>query len=125
MAAAPSISSSNQKRSYSPSIKSPPLILHNRSVSNSPSLLVNANKLLSDRPQLIDCPRCKAHGYTEIKFVAGLFSWVSFLIILIAGVFILPLFFLWVPFIIETFKDAEHRCPNCKSHIGTFRRMGK
>ena len=59
MAAAPSISSSNQKRSYSPSIKSPPLILHNRSVSNSPSLLVNANKLLSDRPQLIDCPRCK------------------------------------------------------------------
>lgn len=33
---------------------------------SSPSLLVDANKLLSDRPQLIDCPRCKVSGQCTV-----------------------------------------------------------
>uniref|UniRef100_A0A914I5X4 USP domain-containing protein n=1 Tax=Globodera rostochiensis TaxID=31243 RepID=A0A914I5X4_GLORO len=107
-----------------PITSSVPVPLH-RSASHSPSVLANANKFLSDRPQLIDCPRCKQHGFTELKHVIGLFTWVSFLVLLITGLFVLPLFFLWVPFFIDTFKDVEHRCPNCKTHIGTFRRLGK
>ncbi|KAL3102155.1 hypothetical protein niasHS_003564 [Heterodera schachtii] len=107
-----------------PFTSSVPVPLH-RSASYSPSVLANANKFLSDRPQLIDCPRCKQHGFTELKHVIGLFTWVSFLVLLITGLFVLPLFFLWVPFFIDTFKDVEHRCPNCKTHIGTFRRLGK
>lgn len=67
----------------------------------------------------------QAHCLTEIRFTIGLFAWVSFLVILISGVFIMPLFFLWVPFIVNTFKDAHHYCSNCKAWIGTYRRLGK
>uniref|UniRef100_A0A914C9A0 LITAF domain-containing protein n=1 Tax=Acrobeloides nanus TaxID=290746 RepID=A0A914C9A0_9BILA len=104
--------------------KAVPIPIH-RSASHTPSMLVNAKKYLSDRPQLLDCPRCKTHGETELKFVNGIFTWLSFLVILICGIFILPLFFLWVPFCVETFKDAEHHCSNCKAWIGTYRRLGK
>ncbi|KAK6105643.1 LITAF-like zinc ribbon domain family protein [Brugia pahangi] len=102
----------------------PPTILH-RSISHTPSMVVNIKKYLSDQPQLIDCPYCKIHCVTEVKFIVGLFTWISFLIILIAGIFILPLFFLWVPFFADTFKDAYHYCPNCKAWIGTYRRLGR
>ena len=30
-----------------------------RSASHTPSMMVNAKKYLSDRPQLLDCPRCR------------------------------------------------------------------
>ncbi|CAP27928.2 Protein CBR-NDX-8 [Caenorhabditis briggsae] len=97
----------------------------NKSASHTPSMLVNAKKYLSDRPQLLDCPRCKNHGETELRFVNGFFTYLSFFVILIFGVTILPLFFLWVPFCVETFKDAEHYCPSCRAWIGTYRRLGK
>ncbi|EJW76093.1 hypothetical protein WUBG_12996, partial [Wuchereria bancrofti] len=35
-----------------------PTILH-RSISHTPSMMVNIKKYLSDQPQLIDCPYCK------------------------------------------------------------------
>ncbi|KAK5965674.1 hypothetical protein GCK32_006166 [Trichostrongylus colubriformis] len=41
-----------------PSSKSVPIPIH-RSASHTPSMMVNAKKYLSDRPQLLDCPRCK------------------------------------------------------------------
>ncbi|CAI79282.1 LITAF domain-containing protein [Caenorhabditis elegans] len=104
--------------------RSHPIPIH-RSASHTPSMLVNAKKYLSDRPQLLDCPRCKVHGETELRFVNGFFTYVSFFIILIFGFAILPLFFLWVPFCVETFKDAEHYCPSCRAWIGTYRRLGK
>ncbi|KAE9547663.1 hypothetical protein FO519_009124 [Halicephalobus sp. NKZ332] len=104
--------------------QSKPIPIH-RSASHTPSMLVNAKKYLSDQPQLLDCPRCKNHAETEIKFVNGFFTWLSFLVILMAGIFILPLFFVWVPFCVTTFKDAEHHCSNCGAWIGTYRRIGK
>ncbi|VDK65093.1 unnamed protein product [Onchocerca ochengi] len=96
-----------------------------RSISQTPSMLVNIKEYLSDQSQFIDCPCCKVHGITEVKFTIGFFTWISFLIILMAGIFILPLFFLWVPFFVDTFKDAHHYCSNCKVWIGTYRRLGR
>ncbi|CAJ0578161.1 unnamed protein product, partial [Mesorhabditis spiculigera] len=103
---------------------SKPIAIH-RSASHTPSMLVNSKKYLSDRPQLLDCPRCRHHGDTEVRFVVGFFTYVSFLVILICGVFVLPLFFVWVPFVLDAFKDVEHYCPSCKAWIGTYRRLGK
>ncbi|VDN06946.1 unnamed protein product [Thelazia callipaeda] len=101
-----------------------PITLH-RSVSHTPSMMVNIKEYLSDQPQFIDCPSCKIHNVTEVKFVPGLFTWITFFIILIAGICILPLFFLWVPFLMDSFKDAHHYCSNCKVWIGNYRRLGK
>uniref|UniRef100_A0A0R3RVN5 LITAF domain-containing protein n=1 Tax=Elaeophora elaphi TaxID=1147741 RepID=A0A0R3RVN5_9BILA len=70
------------------------IILH-RPVSHTPSMVVNIKECLSDQPQFIDCPYCKVHSVTEVKFIIDLFTWISFITILRAGVFILPLFFLW------------------------------
>ncbi|KAI6178829.1 Lipopolysaccharide-induced tumor necrosis factor-alpha factor-like protein [Aphelenchoides besseyi] len=104
--------------------KSVPIMIH-RSSSYTPSMIVNAKRYLSDHAQLIDCPRCKHHGETEMRYVNGLMTWLSFFIILVLGIFIFPLFFLWVPFYVETFKDVVHHCSNCRAWIGTYRRLGK
>ncbi|KAK0408349.1 hypothetical protein QR680_003900 [Steinernema hermaphroditum] len=112
---------SKLERSMSRSV---PIPIH-RSASHTPSMLVNAKKFLSDRPQLLDCPRCRQHCETEVRFVNGFFTWLSFFVLLIFGFTIFPLFFLWVPFCVGTFKDAEHRCSNCKTFVGTYRRIGK
>ncbi|TKR92571.1 hypothetical protein L596_007199 [Steinernema carpocapsae] len=101
-----------------------PIPIH-RSASHTPSMMVNAKKFLRDRPQTFDCPRCKHHGETEVRFVSGFCSWIGFFVLLILGVFVFPLFFLWVPFCVSTFKDAEHRCENCRTFVGTYRRIGK
>ncbi|KAI6182398.1 Lipopolysaccharide-induced tumor necrosis factor-alpha factor-like protein [Aphelenchoides bicaudatus] len=104
--------------------KSIPITIH-RTASQTPVWLINHKKYLSDHPQLIDCPRCKHHGETEVRYVNGLMTWVSFFVILICGVFIFPLFFLWVPFFVESFKDCVHYCPQCHSWIGTYKRIGR
>ncbi|GMR54375.1 hypothetical protein PENTCL1PPCAC_23553 [Pristionchus entomophagus] len=101
-----------------------PMPVH-RSASHTPSMMVNAKKYLSDHPQLLDCPRCRVHGETEVRFRVGLASWLAFVVLLCLGIFIFPLFFVWVPFVVDTFKDAEHRCASCKGWIGTYRRIGK
>lgn len=46
--------------------KAVPIPIH-RSASHTPSMLVNAKKYLSDRPQLLDCPRCKVRKFKVEK----------------------------------------------------------
>ncbi|CAD5208009.1 unnamed protein product [Bursaphelenchus xylophilus] len=102
--------------------KSVPITIHQ---SATPSMIVNAKKLLSDQPQLIDCPRCKNHGDTVLVYKNGLCTWLTFIGILLASVLVIPLFFLWVPFVIDAFRDVEHHCSNCNAWVGTYRRIGR
>ncbi|CAD5205533.1 unnamed protein product [Bursaphelenchus okinawaensis] len=104
--------------------KSVPITIH-RSQSHTPSMIVNAKKLLSDHPQLIDCPRCKHHGETVMVYKNGMMTWLTFVGICLASVLIIPLFFTWVPFVIDSFRDVEHHCPNCNAWVGTYRRIGR
>ena len=115
-----------------------PILLN---MPTNPSALVNAKSFLSDHPQLIDCPRCnvsdckrtqtananelQCHGETTLTYKIGLLSWITFFVLLVLGVLIIPLLFLWVPLVMDSFKDVIHRCPACNAAIGTYRRIGK
>jgi len=71
-------------------------------------------------PLQIPCGHCNATVITSIKPVTGTLTW------LVAGG--LCLLGCWlgcclIPFCVDGCQDTEHFCPNCKTHLGTYRRL--
>ncbi|CAL1269756.1 unnamed protein product [Larinioides sclopetarius] len=71
-------------------------------------------------PMQVTCPHCSAHVMSETTAIPGLLTW------LLAGG--LVLLGCWagcclIPCCAPECQDIEHRCPNCKQHLGTFRRI--
>ena len=65
------------------------------------------------------CPNCHKHIITELNYVVGILT-----ILISCIVFLLicwPCF--WIPCVIDSLKDVEHRCPNCRWVIGTHKRL--
>jgi len=66
------------------------------------------------------CPRCGAQVVTETQPVSGTLTWLLCILIAVVGCF-------WgcclIPFCVDECQDVEHRCPSCKAHLGTYRRM--
>uniref|UniRef100_T1JEW0 LITAF domain-containing protein n=1 Tax=Strigamia maritima TaxID=126957 RepID=T1JEW0_STRMM len=83
-------------------------------VHTGPQMFFGAN------PINITCPNCGSHVVTSTTTNPGLLSW------LICGMCVL--FGCWlgcclIPFCIPECQDVEHSCPNCKSLLGTNRRL--
>ncbi|RNA35820.1 lipopolysaccharide-induced tumor necrosis factor-alpha factor [Brachionus plicatilis] len=75
---------------------------------------------LGDNPAQIMCPNCRASVLTRVKYQSGVLTW------LIAGG--LCFIGLWlgcclVPFCVDSCKDAEHYCPNCRYMIGRNKKL--
>lgn len=71
-------------------------------------------------PMQVACPHCGAHVMSETTAIPGLLTW-----LLAGGLLMLGC---WagcclIPCCIPECQDIEHRCPNCKQHLGTFRRF--
>lgn len=71
-------------------------------------------------PMQVGCPHCGAQVMTETRASPGLLTW------LLAGALIF--FGCWlgcclIPCCIPECQDIEHRCPNCKQHLGSYRRL--
>ncbi|CAJ0576374.1 unnamed protein product, partial [Mesorhabditis spiculigera] len=74
--------------------------------------------------RLINCPFCKEEIMTSVDYKLGRFALVVFCAILFLSLFMFfAVCFLWVPFCIKFFKDADHSCPKCKAHLGTYQRI--
>eukprot|EP00800_Vazella_pourtalesii_P021852 TRINITY_DN827_c1_g3_i2.p1 TRINITY_DN827_c1_g3~~TRINITY_DN827_c1_g3_i2.p1 ORF type:complete len:121 (-),score=14.78 TRINITY_DN827_c1_g3_i2:137-499(-) len=65
------------------------------------------------------CPNCHKHVITEVHFVVGALTILISLIIFLLICW--PCF--WIPCVIDSLKDVEHRCPNCKWIIGKHKRL--
>ncbi|KAI6652703.1 Lipopolysaccharide-induced tumor necrosis factor-alpha factor-like [Oopsacas minuta] len=65
------------------------------------------------------CPNCHKHVTTEVNFVVGTLTILISLIIFLLICW--PCF--WIPCVIDSLKDVEHRCPNCKWLIGKHKRL--
>ncbi|XP_013135503.1 PREDICTED: lipopolysaccharide-induced tumor necrosis factor-alpha factor homolog [Papilio polytes] len=75
---------------------------------------------LKDQPVLYNCPACKEMCLTRVQFVnttkthmiAGFIGGLTFWCMLCC--------LAAVPYMLPTFKKAEHYCSNCDTHLGTY-----
>lgn len=71
-------------------------------------------------PVQVVCPQCSARIMTETTASPGLLTW------LLSGALVFVGCWLGcclIPCCIPECQDIEHRCPNCKVHLGTYRRI--
>ncbi|XP_054718077.1 cell death-inducing p53-target protein 1-like [Uloborus diversus] len=71
-------------------------------------------------PMQVVCSNCSARVMTETSLSPGLLTW------LLSGALVFVGCWLGcclIPCCIPECQDIEHRCPNCKTHLGTFRRI--
>jgi len=71
-------------------------------------------------PVQIVCSQCSARVMTETNMSPGLLTW------LLSGALVFVGCWLGcclIPCCIPECQDIEHRCPNCKTHLGTYRRL--
>ncbi|XP_030634760.1 LITAF domain-containing protein-like [Chanos chanos] len=74
---------------------------------------------LGEVPGETKCPHCQQRVVTQTHYVIGAIAWYLCLI--------LGLLFIWpcclIPFLVDSFKDVEHCCPNCQRVIYIHRRL--
>ncbi|CAB4401119.1 hypothetical protein RhiirA5_492487 [Rhizophagus irregularis] len=73
---------------------------------------------LPDFPVKTQCPNCNKYVVTHINYKNGTFVYVFAM-----GLFTFTVVLFWVPFFMDCCKDVTHSCPNCKSTLGTRRRI--
>nr|ALG36747.1 lipopolysaccharide-induced tumor necrosis factor-alpha factor 3 [Brachionus koreanus] len=75
---------------------------------------------LGDNSTQLMCPNCRANVLTVVKRESGLLTW-------LLGASICFLGFgcgcCLIPFCINSCKDSEHYCPNCKFMIGKNKKL--
>ncbi|XP_055547601.1 lipopolysaccharide-induced tumor necrosis factor-alpha factor homolog [Wyeomyia smithii] len=68
-------------------------------------------------PASISCPSCQKHVITRLDYESSTKTHIM------AGLLCLficwPCF--WIPYVIDSCKNANHYCPNCGAYIGTYR----
>lgn len=76
-------------------------------------------------PTRLRCPNCQADVITQINHKSGCMTWALCGSICAIGLFAPCAWFgcQLIPFCIDSCKDVQHNCSNCKAYIATFDRM--
>uniref|UniRef100_A0A7E4V6J4 LITAF domain-containing protein n=1 Tax=Panagrellus redivivus TaxID=6233 RepID=A0A7E4V6J4_PANRE len=75
--------------------------------------------VFASKPCLTVCQYCQHEVPTMVKHVNGTLTWLLFCLMLVFGCWLCCLF----PFCLESCKDVEHYCPNCKKPLGVYKKM--
>ncbi|KAJ5067716.1 lipopolysaccharide-induced tumor necrosis factor-alpha factor [Anaeramoeba ignava] len=77
-------------------------------------------KALGMLPTKVTCPHCGHTGMTKVEHVAGGLAWMLCIILCLLGCW---LGCCLIPFCVDTFQDAEHKCSACGKMIGRYSPM--
>ncbi|XP_052866181.1 lipopolysaccharide-induced tumor necrosis factor-alpha factor homolog [Anopheles cruzii] len=101
----------------------PPPYDANSNVISSPQQASTTYVQVVSRPQVgpdpssMICPSCAKHVITRLDYETSTKTHIA------AGLLCLficwPCF--WIPYVIDSCKNANHYCPNCGAYIGTYR----
>ncbi|KAL7669804.1 hypothetical protein ACOME3_004751 [Neoechinorhynchus agilis] len=94
--------------------------------ATAPGLVPSQSNIPPSNPVLgpilvdITCPHCHQQVITKVEYKTGVITWIVCSVMLVVG--------FWcgcclVPFMLDSTKDALHRCPNCNSYIGLYKRL--
>ena len=77
----------------------------------------NPNSVMPRIQVLSKCPACGFEGYTNVEFETGSCAfWCGFGLCCLTGILCC-----WIPYVVDTFKDAKHYCKQCHRQIGVMR----
>ena len=112
---------------YPPAARPPPppidLYRYQPCPTNAISPVV-LNRQFGQTPVPLRCPICQKDVVTELVYESGTMVWIAVGIIFLLSLFvIIPLFFFWIPFLVDDFKDINHTCPNCCYVFGKYKRI--
>ncbi|XP_043919250.1 lipopolysaccharide-induced tumor necrosis factor-alpha factor homolog [Protopterus annectens] len=85
-------------------------------VTNQP-IVVAPPMVFKGTPVQMTCPSCKRDIMTQPVYKAGGMTW------LICGILGIFGFWLccWIPFVVDSCKDATHYCPQCRTIVGSYK----
>jgi len=101
--------------------KSPPLYLQQGLPRQQRKTYLTATPLasLQQGPAPVDCPVCGVREITSVEFTSGNFTHLS-------AIACLMIHGLWcIPYLMNAFKDAEHKCGNCGALLAVWHRSGR
>ncbi|KAL7672896.1 hypothetical protein ACOME3_007775 [Neoechinorhynchus agilis] len=75
---------------------------------------------LTSQPTNIRCPYCGSDVCTLTASDSGALTWLLSIAICCLGCFCGCCM---IPFVVDDTKDVIHSCPNCKKHLGVYRRL--
>jgi len=107
---------------YAPPQQGPPTTTYYPPTTTTTTTVIMAGPGFGLGPHPINtqCPNCHAQVLTETRAQAGTLTW----LICICCVFFGFIFgCCLIPFCIDDLQDVEHRCPQCKHFLGSYRRM--
>lgn len=70
-------------------------------------------------PVALTCPSCRAQIVSCVHYDVGTMAWLLCAIMFIFSCWICC----FIPFCVDSCKDAIHTCPNCSVTLGVYRRM--
>lgn len=100
-----------------PSTIAPNVVLPN--IQAAPTVIVNVTQFGPYSMQMT-CPSCHSTITTETLTSPGLLTWILSGTLLLMGCW---LGCCLVPCCMRSCQDIEHRCPNCKAHLGIYKRI--
>ena len=123
--AAPQMQTEQRYQPYPPTaVRPPPPLYQYQSCPANTILPVALNRQFGQTPVRLRCPNCQKVVVTELVYESGTMVWIAVGIIFLLGLFVLfPLFLIWIPFLVDDFKDITHTCPNCCYVFGRYKRI--
>ncbi|KAL7830645.1 hypothetical protein SRHO_G00317720 [Serrasalmus rhombeus] len=102
---------------YTPPPPGPPVTTPVVSVQ---TVYVQPGASFGELPVQVYCPHCAQSVLTRLEYNSGTMAWLT-----CAGLFIFGCIYgcCLIPFCVDCLKDVTHRCPNCTSVLGVYKRL--